>query len=113
MPPDAGEPDLATAARRFSALGDPMRLTLLRAMEGARERSVGALAEDLPVSRQAVAKHLSVLSDAGLAVSRRAGRQSLWRARPEALAEMRRYLDGVGLGWEGALANLKAQSERR
>jgi DNA-binding transcriptional ArsR family regulator len=89
------------------AIADPIRR---RVLELARDREVpaGELAAEFPVSRPAVSRHLRVLRDAGLVTERRDGRQRLYRAHPEALAELREWLDGY---WSGRLAALKQLAE--
>jgi DNA-binding transcriptional ArsR family regulator len=63
----------------FSALSDPTRRTVMRAISSHGEASATELAAQLPVSRQAIIKHLSALSEAGLVASDRAGRQRRYR----------------------------------
>lgn len=76
----------AELAPVFAALGDRTRLVLLHRLRGGEARSISALAEDSAMTRQAVTKHLQVLERAGLVRSARAGRETQFAARPEALA---------------------------
>ena len=86
----------------LAALADPTRRAIVtRLRRGALP--VGALAEDLPVSRPAVSQHLRVLSDAGLLEVRQSGTRRLYHLSPEGVAALRRYLDGL---WDDALAGL-------
>jgi DNA-binding transcriptional ArsR family regulator len=100
----------AGPAMIFAALGDPLRLRLAASLSG-EGRSIAALSAGLPVTRQAVTKHLHVLESAGLAQAERAGREVLWRARPEGLAAARGLLDAVAARWDQTLARLKAHVE--
>jgi DNA-binding transcriptional ArsR family regulator len=97
-------------ARVFAALGDPVRLALLADLAGGA-RSISALADGKPITRQAVTKHLKVLEAAGMLVSERAGREVRWRGRPDGLAAARRHLDRVAARWDAALTRLKTQLE--
>ncbi len=88
------------AAQVAAALGDPSREAIVRLLvEG--ERSVGDIAERLPISRPAVSKHLRVLEGAGLAVARAEGTRRLYSVDPAALATLRDDLDRL---WQRALA---------
>jgi DNA-binding transcriptional ArsR family regulator len=76
----------------LEALADPTRRRIWELVVRA-ERSVGAIAAGLPVSRPAVSQHLRVLREAGLVTERREGSRSLYRAAPQGLQPLRRYLD--------------------
>jgi DNA-binding transcriptional ArsR family regulator len=104
-------PSAEAAAPLFAALADPTRLALLRRLADGEPRPVVALAAGSALTRQAVSKHLAVLSAAGLVTRRSAGRESLYALRPERLAEARDWLDSIGAQWEDALARLKAHAE--
>jgi DNA-binding transcriptional ArsR family regulator len=99
--------DPADAAPVFAALGDETRLALLARLEAGRPQSIAQLAAGLPLTRQAVTKHLVVLSEAGLASDSRRGRERLWRPEAKRLDEARLYLDTISKGWDRALARLK------
>lgn len=101
----AGDPQPAPI---FAALGDPTRLSLLMRLSGGDRLSITMLAADTRLTRQAVTKHLRVLEEAGLVESERAGRESRFACRPEALAEARAWLDRVAGQWDDALGRLKA-----
>lgn len=83
-----------------AALADPTRESIVRLLID-RESSVGELAEQLPVSRPAVSKHLRVLEGAGVARVRAEGTRRLYSVDPQALAELRDELDRL---WQRALA---------
>jgi DNA-binding transcriptional ArsR family regulator len=83
-----------------AALSDPTREAIVRLLID-KERSVGDIAEHLPVSRPAVSKHLRVLEGAGVAVVRAEGTRRLYSVDPAALALLRDELDRM---WKRALA---------
>lgn len=86
----------------FAALGDETRWSILAAL-GEGEASASALAERLPVSRQAIAKHLSVLRDAGLVEPVRAGRELRYRVLGAQLSATAQRLDSIGAEWDRRL----------
>ena len=90
----------------FAALADDTRWQILQELSRA-ELSASALAELLPVSRQAIAKHLAVLSEAGLVESLRVGREIRYRALGSRLNETARALEAIGAQWEQRLAAIK------
>ena len=91
--------DALKAAAVLAALADPTRESIVRLLvEG--EKSVGEIAERLPVSRPAVSKHLRLLENARLVTARSEGTRNLYVVRPEALAALRDDLDKL---WERAL----------
>src|SRR4051794_41897675 len=69
----------------WAVVGDPSRRHVLDLLLAHGEATPTALARELPFTRQAVAKHLAVLDRAGLVTSRREGRETLYRVRPERL----------------------------
>lgn len=95
----------------FAALADPTRRQLLDALGEAGEASASALAAPLPVSRQAVLKHLQVLEDAGLVDRARAGRVVFFRISPDPLARSARWLDARAALWDRRLLALKREAE--
>ena len=74
--------------------------------------SIARLTAGASVTRQAVAKHLRVLAEVGLACSSRKGRESVWELDQQPLEEARRYLDGISAQWDAALSRLKEFVER-
>jgi gamma-D-glutamyl-L-lysine dipeptidyl-peptidase len=90
----------------FAALADPSRRRLLEELAG-REASVTELARTLPVTRQAVAKHMAALASAGLVESRRAGRERLYRLNPEPLDGAAGWIARVGAEWDDRLGRLR------
>jgi DNA-binding transcriptional ArsR family regulator len=98
---------LRDAAPLFAALGDETRLGLLGRLCAGGPRSIAALSEKSQVSRQAITKHLGVLSDAGLVQSFRKGRERIWELEPKRLADAHAYLDQISAQWDGALDRLR------
>ncbi len=98
----------ADAAPVFAALGDETRLALMARLGSGQPLSIAELAQGMPVTRQAVTKHLHVLSHAGLVRDFRRGRERMWQPEAQRLAEARRYLDAISKRWDEALARLKA-----
>jgi DNA-binding transcriptional ArsR family regulator len=90
-----------------AAISDPIRRRVLELVRD-RELPAGDLAAEFDVSRPAVSRHLRVLREAGLLHERRAGRQRLYSADIEPLAELREWLDGY---WSGRLDALKRLAE--
>ncbi len=105
-------PAPAEAAPLFAALGDPTRLDLVERLAGTgAPRSLAELSSGLPLSRQAVSKHLRVLEGAGLVTSTRAGRETHFALHPEGLDGVRAYLDAVDRRWDEALSRLRVHLE--
>jgi DNA-binding transcriptional ArsR family regulator len=93
------------------AIAEPRRRQILRLVRD-EEMSAGEIASHFEVTRSAVSQHLRVLKDAGLVSERRQGTRRIYRIRPEGLAELREFIDGL---WEIKLAALKrvAEAEER
>ena len=98
-------PDGDRAGAVFGALGDPTRRRLLSAL-AQRPATATELADDLPISRQAVVKHLTSLKDAGLLERERAGRDVRYRVTPAPLSEAVSWMAEVGSHWDKRLAAL-------
>ena len=90
----------------FSALGDPTRRHLLESLTHGRE-TISGLASDLPLSRQAVTKHLTMLTRAGLVQGRRSGREVYFELTPEAMTEPARWMAELGAEWNERLGRLE------
>jgi DNA-binding transcriptional ArsR family regulator len=89
----------------FNALADPTRRRLLSTI-AAGPATATQLASELPISRQAVVKHLSALSDAGLLERERTGRDVRYRVTPAPLSEAVSWMTLVGGQWDERLAAL-------
>ena len=73
--------------------------------------SIARLTDGPGITRQAVTKHLNILSDVGLLRSTRQGRERVWELTPKHLDRARRYLDMVSQQWDETLARLKFSAE--
>ena len=97
----------------FAALSDPTRREVLELIGRRGEASATGLARELPVSRQAVNKHLASLAGAGLVAERRDGRQVLYRLTPEPMSEAMGWMAQVGGEWDARLAALRRHLGQR
>lgn len=95
------------AAAAFAALGDPVRLRLVARLSQGGPQCIAQLTAGAGVTRQALTKHLRALERAGLAQSRRRGRERVWRLRRERLRETERYLEQIAGQWERTLLRLR------
>ncbi|MFP3914219.1 MAG: ArsR/SmtB family transcription factor [Actinomycetota bacterium] len=91
----------------FTALADPTRRAVFERLSAEGPASASRLAEEMPVSRQAIAKHLAALDEAGLVERTARGREVRYEARPQALQEMTGWVEKVGRDWETRLQRLK------
>lgn len=91
----------------FAALGDRTRLRLLGRLGGGGPQSIAQLTAGASVSRQAITKHLEVLSRAGVVHGLRRGRERIWKLNPARLADAHQVLDGISRQWDDALYRLK------
>jgi DNA-binding transcriptional ArsR family regulator len=98
-----------TNGHPVEALGDPTRRQVFELLRSG-PRSVGELADDLPVSRPAVSQHLRVLEDAGLVAHTKAGTRHLYEVDPDGVGALRDWVDGF---WNEALARFKAVADTR
>jgi DNA-binding transcriptional ArsR family regulator len=94
-----------SAGAVFGVLADPTRRQLLSAI-AAHPATATELAIELPISRQAVVKHLSALSDAGLLERQRSGRDVRYRVTPAPLNDAVSWMADVGGQWDERLAAL-------
>ncbi|MGN6525009.1 MAG: ArsR/SmtB family transcription factor [Burkholderiaceae bacterium] len=101
-------PAPADAAGLFAALGDQTRLALLARLSPEEAVSIAHLADQAPVTRQAITRHLQVLADAGLVAGERRGREHLWRLQPQRLADAQAALASIAAQWGDALERLRA-----
>ncbi|MGW2564110.1 ArsR/SmtB family transcription factor [Streptomyces sp. NPDC001514] len=93
------------------ALADPTRRQLLDLLAAQGEATATTLAGRLPVSRQAVVKHLAVLDAAGLVSGRRVGREVRYAVRPAALDATARWMTALAADWDRRLAIIKRAAE--
>ena len=99
--------------RVFSALADPTRRAVLRALADAGEATATQLSTQFPVTRQAVTKHLGALSDAGLVSATRQGRETFYALTPEPLTDALDWISGVGAEWDDRLKSLRQYLAKR
>ena len=109
--------NLAVGRRRgaivFAALGDATRLRLLERLGARDSLSITQLTIDLPVTRQAVTKHLRVLERAKLVTEEHCGRERKFRVAPAAIGEAQATLQAISQQWDNALGRLKSHVESR
>jgi DNA-binding transcriptional ArsR family regulator len=99
---------LVHAAPVFAALGDETRLRLVSKLSADGPRSIAQLSDGEPVTRQAITKHLTALSDVGLVRSTREGRERIWEIKAGGLDDARLYLDQISQQWDAAIDRLRA-----
>jgi len=95
----------------WAAVGDPTRRQVVDALLTLGEATATTLAAELPVTRQAVTKHLAVLDRAGLVHGRRDGREVLYALRPESLDEVSQAMARISAAWDQRLAAIKRLAE--
>jgi DNA-binding transcriptional ArsR family regulator len=96
----------------FGALADPTRRHLIELLAAEPGATATGLAATMPISRQAVAKHLKLLHEAGLVSSQRRGREALFELDPEPLGEAVAWIGSVGAEWDQRLAGLQRLLDR-
>ena len=89
----------------FAALADPTRRRIVERL-GRAPATAGEIAERLPVTRQAVVKHLAVLEEAGLVLGERDGRRVVFRLTPAPFADAAGWMHDVGAAWDRRLDKL-------
>lgn len=112
MRPSSAARSSKASAPVFAALGDETRLRLVSRLCEAGPLSIAKLSAGFYVTRQAITKHLHVLEDAGLVMSKRDGRENVWMLEPHRLEVARRHLDLISEQWDGALGRLRSLVER-
>lgn len=95
----------------LAALSDPRRRQLLDMLSEQGEATATTLAGRLPVSRQAVVKHLAVLDAAGLVSASRVGREVRYAVRTAAVDATARWMAALAARWDWRLANIKRAAE--
>ena len=95
----------------WSAVGDPIRRQVLDLLLGAGGGTATGLSERLPVTRQAVAKHLAVLDRVGLVHGVAAGRERRYRVDEVQLARAVAQLAAVGEAWDARLRRIRRIAE--
>jgi DNA-binding transcriptional ArsR family regulator len=95
----------------FAALADPTRREVVRSLAAQPGLTASHLAGELPMTRQAVAKHLSALSGAGLVQARREGRETRYTLTPAPLADAMEWMATVGAEWDARLERLRRSAQ--
>jgi DNA-binding transcriptional ArsR family regulator len=95
----------------FAALADPNRRAVLALLAAMGEGTATSIAARMPISRQAVVKHLAQLDRARLVERRRVGREARYSLVPGRLAATAQELEAVAARWDRALACLKRIAE--
>ncbi len=96
---------------RWSAIGDPTRRRMIDLMLATGQATATSLSERLPISRQAVSKHLAVLDRVGLVLVTPAGRERRYRIDEAQLADAAAQLAAVGAAWDARLGRIKQIAE--
>lgn len=92
----------------FDALGDPNRLRIFTRLCDGGPSSTSQVMQVIPVSRQAVSKHLSMLEGVGLVRSRKHGRERIWTVQTQPLVQAGDYLSQLSKRWDHAVERLRA-----
>jgi DNA-binding transcriptional ArsR family regulator len=99
------------ADRLWAAVADPTRQQMLDLILAAGDATATALARDLPITRQGIAKHLAVLERAGLVEATRSGREVRFSVREDRLDQATRRMAQVVARWDRRLATIKQLAE--
>jgi DNA-binding transcriptional ArsR family regulator len=105
-------PEVDDVGHVLAALADPTRRRLLGALAEEGQASASRLAARLPVSRQAIAKHLQLLEQAGLVSGGRHGREVLYQVETDSLEASARWMADLAATWDRRLNALKRAAER-
>jgi len=97
----------------FGAVAGPTRRLILERLRAHGPLSIKQLSEPLPISRQAVTKHLDILMESGLVEMRRVGRERVHFLNPAPLQEVDDWLRPYSEAWDRRLARLQQHLEER
>ena len=97
----------------FTALADGTRRSVVELLARGGSVTATQLSAEFPVTRQAIAKHLQVLADAGLVASVRRGRETQWSLTPAGLGPAMAWLQQVGAGFGDRVTDLQRHLERQ
>jgi DNA-binding transcriptional ArsR family regulator len=109
MPPDVE----AIAEQVFTALADPTRRSILATLAAGGPATATDLADRLPITRQAIAKHIALLADAGLVTAEPGERRRIrYRLRSAPVQVAQQFLAALAHDWDGRLEALKEHLDR-
>lgn len=91
----------------FAALADPMRRELIVNLAENSPRTATQLADEYPITRQGILKHLNILQDAGLVAVHQKGREKRYTLTPEPLGELDQWIKDISAKWDERLLRLK------
>ena len=97
--------------RIFAALADPTRLKLVVDLAENSPKTATQLAEEYPITRQGVLKHLHILEEAGLVAINQKGREKLYSLTPEPLSMLDEWIKKLNAKWDERLLKLKTLLE--
>lgn len=97
----------------FSALSDPNRRFMVQALADGGAVTATELADRLPITRQAITKHLGTLGQAGLVEGERQGREVRYRLTPDAMTDAMAWMVDVGAQWDRRLAALEHRLKKK
>ena len=96
----------------FAALADPMRRNLLVKLAETSPKTATQLAQEYPITRQGILKHLVVLEAAGLVAVHQEGREKRYVLTPEPLSELEQWINTISAIWDERLVRLKTLLEQ-
>ena len=96
----------------FAALADPMRRNLLVKLAATSPKTASQLAQEYPITRQGILKHLTVLEAAGLVAVHQEGRDKRYTLTPEPLSELEQWINDLSVIWDERLLRLKTWLEQ-
>jgi DNA-binding transcriptional ArsR family regulator len=112
-PADAGVDAEAVAEQVFTALADPTRRAILAALAGGGPATATDLADRLPITRQAIAKHLALLAEAGLVTAEPGERRRVrYRVRSAPMRVAQQFLAALARDWDDRLDALREHLDR-
>lgn len=91
----------------FTALADSTRRQLLLTLAESSPKTATQLAQEFPITRQGITKHLSLLAKAGLVRAQPVGREKRYAFRPEPLHSVSAWIEAIGAKWDERLQRLK------
>ncbi|HWQ12648.1 MAG TPA: metalloregulator ArsR/SmtB family transcription factor [Roseiflexaceae bacterium] len=95
----------------FAALADPTRRSLLANLAEHSPKTATQLAQEYPISRQGILKHLAILQAAGLVAAHQEGREKRYTLTPEPLGELEQWVRDISAAWDARLFRLKTWLE--